>query len=79
MKIIVITQTDDIIIIPVAAVGIGELEGVMVAVLPDDVVIPVELVGNGISPLLVAANVPVVMEEVAETTVLLETRKYEHK
>ena len=59
--------------IPVAAV---ELEGAMVAVLPDDAVILIELVGNGLPPL---ANVPVVMEEVAEDTVLLETREYEHK
>ena len=77
MKRMVITQTDSvIIIIPVVAVGI---EGVMVAVPPDDVVIPVELVGNGMPPLLVVTNVPVFTEEMAETTVLLETRKYRHK
>ena len=41
-------------------VGITELEGVLIAALPDDVVIPVELVGNGIPPL---GNVPVIIEE----------------
>ena len=67
--------------IPGAGVGITEVEGVRVAV-PlegplDDVnnkvdVIPFELVGNGIPPLLlVVAKVLVVMEEVAGTTVLL--------
>ena len=80
MKRMVITQTDGVIIIkPGAAFGITELEGVVVAILPDDVVIPVELVGNGIPPLLGAANVPVFMEEVAEMMALLETGEYEKK
>ena len=71
MKLIVITQTDGVIImIPVGAVGVTELEGVMISVLPDDVDILVELVGSGILPL---ENLPVVMEEVAENTALLET------
>ena len=41
-------------------------------------VIPVELVGD-IPPLLIVANELVIMEEVTETAVLLETREYEHK
>ena len=51
----------------------------MIAILLDDVVIPDELVGKGIPPLLVVANVAVVMEEVYGTTVLLETIEYKHK
>ena len=74
MKKIVITQTDGVIIM--IPVGITELEG---AVLPDDVVIPVELVGNRIPSLVVVANVPVVIKEMVDTTVLLETREYRHK
>ena len=64
--------------IPVGAVGITELEGVMMSVLPDDVVIPVELVSSRIPAL---TNVPVVIKEVAVVMkeVLLETREYEHK
>ena len=71
--------------IPGAAVCITELEGVRVAISADDVnnntnVVPVELVSNGIPPLLlVVAKVLIVMEEVAGTTVLLDSMEYEHK
>ena len=67
-------NTDDVIVmIPAAPVG---LEGVRIAVTPDNTIGPVdklELVGNEIPPLLVVAEVAVVIEEVAGTTVLLET------
>ena len=59
--------------IPAAPVG---LEGVRIAVTPDNMVGLVdklELVGNEIPPLLMVAEVAVAREEVAGTTVLLET------